>query len=268
MQNTYTNTMTTSSNLLRTGSSKVEQIPVMWVLPKEVTPQCKLVIWLAGGFSKMQTVLPILELLALTGYVAVSFDSWERGSRATEEPDVVATRAWANFPLVAFPILGNGALEVLRVVDWAAKEFNLSAPFAVGGRSLGGDIAVAAAGLDPRMTCVAAIVATPDWKRPGMQVDGVLIGEGQPDAYASYFYNRINPITNPHSYAHCPALLFECGAEDDHVPPDGALRFQKILADVYFEKTNRIRVNLHPNLGHGSVPEMMDNCLVWFQEHI
>jgi uncharacterized protein len=260
--------MTTSSNSLQTGYGKVEQIPVMWVLPEKVTPQCKLVIWLAGGFSKMETVLPILELLALVGYVAVSFDSWERGSRATEEPDVVATRAWANFPLVAFPLLGNGALEVLRVVDWAAKEFNLSAPFAVDGRSLAGDIAVAAAGLDPRIACVAAIVATPDWKRPGMHVDGVLIGEGQPDAYASYFYNRINPITNPRSYAHCPAILFECGAKDDHVPPDGALRFQKILADVYGEKTNRIRVNLHPNLGHGSVPKMMDNCLAWFQKHI
>ena len=43
------------------------------------------------------------------------------------------------------------ALEVLRVMDWAAKAFDLAPPFLVGGASLGGGIAVAAAGLEPRI---------------------------------------------------------------------------------------------------------------------
>jgi len=77
---------------------------------------------------------------------------------------------------------------------------------------------VAAAGLDWRIGCVAAIVATPDWKRPGMRVDS-------------------------------------------------ALRFQRSLADVYGKMQARVRVNLHPGVGHAMVPAMLDNCVTWFEEH-
>lgn len=259
--------MTTSSGPIRTGAARVEQIPVSWALPERVERHSRLVIWLAPGLAKMEAVLPVLERLALAGYVAVSFDSWERGARATENPATLMPRVWANWPLAAWPIHGNGALEVLRVVDWAAKEFAVSPPFAVGGNSLGGDIAVAAAGLDRRIGCVAVTVATPDWKRPGMRVDGALVAPGEPDAYASYFYDRINPLTNLRSYSHRPAIAFECGADDDHVPADGAIRFQSALADVYGEMKARVRVNLHPGVGHSTVPAMMANCIAWLREH-
>lgn len=259
--------MSTSSGSVRTGSAKVEQIPVIWALPERVVPASRLVIWLAPGLSKMEAVLPVLERLASAGFVAVSFDSWERGSRATETTETLLPRVWANWPLVAWPIHGNGAIEALRVMDWAAKKFAVSPPFAIGGSSLGGDIAVAAAGLDRRVGCVATIVATPDWKRPGMHVDGSLVPAGEPDAYASYFYDRINPLTNLRSYSHRPAMAFECGEKDDHVPADGAIRFQTALADVYGEMKARVRVNLHAGVGHSSVPAMMDNCVAWLRQH-
>jgi len=252
----------------RSGSARVEQIPVIWELPERLTPTTKLVIWLPAGLATMETARPVMLRLAAVGYLAVSFDSWERGSRSTEALESLMPRVWANFPQVAWPLYGNGALELMRVADWAARAFGVTPPFAVGGVSAGGDIAVAAAGLDPRMACVAAVVATPDWRRPGMHVDGQLVGSGEPDAYAAWLYERINPITNPGSYAHRPAMLFECGAQDDHVPADGAQRFQQALAPVYALDEARIRVTLHSGVGHDTVPEMLDNCMAWLRTHV
>ncbi len=72
---------------------------------------------------------------------------------------------------------------------------------------------------------------------------------------------------NVRSYAHRPATTFECGDDDDHVPPDGALRFQRALADVYGEMQARVGVKLHPDVGHATVPALIDNGLAWFTEH-
>ena len=256
--------MTESRPPLRRGTARVEQIPVTWAAPERSEPAAKLVIWLAPGLMEMQAVEPVLERLAYAGYLAVSFDSWARGSRCLESLETLMPRAAANFPLVAWPVLGHGALEVLRVADWAARTFDVAAPFAVGGDSLGGDIAVAAAGLDPRIGCVATTVATPDWRRTG----GPLV-PGVPDAYARYFYDRIDPLTNVASYAHRPALAFECGALDDRVPPDGARRFVAALAGVYGDAAaSRLRLTLHPGVGHESVSAMMENCLDWLRRHV
>jgi dienelactone hydrolase len=251
----------------RAGGATFEDIPVIWALPPESTATPQLVIWLAGGLEPMQTTLPMLERLTSAGFAAVSFDSAGRGSRAPQDIEAVWPRALANWPNVVWPITAQGALETLRVIDWAARAFDLKRPYAVGGQSAGGDIAIAAAGLDPRISCVASVVATPDWRRPGMHADGELVPPGEPDAYARYLYNRINPLTNLRSYAHRPAMTFECGADDDHVPADGALRFQAALAPIYGRASNLLRVNLHPGVGHQYAPAMLDNCIEWLEAH-
>lgn len=227
----------------------------------------RLVAWLPGGIGGMNAASRELEALAEEGFVAVSFDSWRRGTRAREAMNVFFPRSMADFARVVWPIIGNAALETLRVLDWAAREFHLAPPFFVGGHALGGDAAVAAAGLDPRIGCVAAITATPDWTRPGMHADGQPVGVGEPDAYARWFYERMDPVTHPDAYAHRPAIAFECGERDDHVPADAALRFRSVLAPVYGEAQDRLRVIRHPGAGHEYTPEMWQNCLAWFREH-
>jgi uncharacterized protein len=255
--------VTRSIRTLRRGTDRAEQIPITWVAPEQADGAAKLVIWLAPGLMEMEAVEPMMERLAQAGYLAVSFDSWGRGSRCRESPDTLMPRVAANFPLVGWPPLGQGALEVLRVADWAARRFAVAAPFAVGGDSLGGDIAVAAAGLDPRIGCVATTVATPDWRRTGGP-----LAPGAPDAYAQYFYDRIDPLTNVASYAHRPAMAFECGAIDERVPPAGARRFVEALAGVYGDDAaSKLRVTLHPDVGHETTSAMIDNCLDWLRQH-
>ena len=243
------------------------EIPVIWVSPEKPGRTSPVVIWLAPGISGTEETLPELERFAAEGYLAVSFDSWARGSRAKDSIDVLFPIAMSNWPFYGWPILGIGAMETLRVMDWAARQFGSERPFSVGGVSLGGDIAVAAAGLDKRMTCVAVANATPDWRRPGMHADGKLVGPGTPDAYAKLLYDRINPLTNLSSYGHRPAMSFECGADDVHVPADGALRFRTALAGLYAGATERLQVNLHPTVKHEFTPAMLENCIRWVNKY-
>lgn len=251
------------------GTARIEQVPVTWVAPAAADGPRKLVVWLAPGLSATNVVEPVLARLAREGYLAVSFDSWGRGSRCREPLEDLMPRVWANFPLVAWPLYAQGALEVLRVADWAVRTFDVAPRYAVGGNSAGGDIAVAAAGLDTRIACVATTVATPDWRRPGMHVGGELVAPGPPDAYARYLYDRIDPLTNLASFAHRPAIAFECGDDDDHVPPDGAERFVAALAPGYgADAGSRLRVTRHPGVGHATTPVMMDRCVDWLRQHV
>ncbi|MFO7546676.1 MAG: hypothetical protein R6W77_14375 [Trueperaceae bacterium] len=48
---------------------------------------------------------------------------------------------------------------------------------------------------------------------------------------------------------------------------DGALWFQRALASADGASQARVRVNLHPGVGHAVVPAMMDACVAWFEEH-
>jgi len=252
----------------RRGSAEVEHIPVMWVTPAREPEHPKLALWLSGGIAGMNASGRELDALADAGFVAISFDSFQRGTRAAEAMAAFYPRMIANFPQVAWPIYANSALETLRILDWAADEFGIEPPFYLGGHSAGGDIVVAAAGLDARIGCVAAICAAPDWRRPGMHAEGRLVGPGKPDAYARWLYEHVDPLTHVGAYSHRPAMTFECGADDDHVPPDGALRFREaLLAGPYADSPERIRVTLHAGMRHEYTPEMWEACLAWFRQH-
>jgi len=61
-----------------------------------------------------------------------------------------------------WPLAGRSVLESLRVLDWVDDHFGVAGPRVAGGVSTSGDVAVALAGVDPRIDRVAALVATPD----------------------------------------------------------------------------------------------------------
>ncbi|MGR6913428.1 hypothetical protein ACU635_04165 [[Actinomadura] parvosata] len=112
-------------------------------------------------------------------------------------------------------------------------------------------------------------MATPDWTRPGMRDlrdPDRLLPQGQAGAYAQWFYDRLDPLTHLDAYAHGPAIAFECAADDTHVPPDGALRFRDALRHAHPEAGERVRVTLHPGLGHidgAKDPELIGRCVAW-----
>src|SRR6266508_3223777 len=149
------------------------------------------------------------------GFVAVSLDPWRHGQRGTESGEQIARRVFGNFRRHMWPILGQTTLDS-RVVDWAMADLHAGPEVVAGGVSMGGDVAVALVGIDNRITRVAAIVATPDWTRPGMTdlFDPYrVLPQGQADAYPQWFHDQLDPLTHLHAYAHGPAITFECGAD-------------------------------------------------------
>jgi uncharacterized protein len=259
---------TVTSSDSRLTSEWVEGIPVVWSAPKTPRTPNPLAIWLNGlAGTKEQLDRNLLELSS-HGFVAVSFDAWQHGQRGIETKAELVKRVFGQFRRSMWPILGQSVLDTSRVIDWATSRFSLTGGVSMGGFSMGGDIAVAAAGFDPRIDCVAAIIATPDWLRPGMQdASGRDIDQGSDDVYSRFFYDAFNPMTHLAAYSRCPAIAFECGAADQHVPPEAALRFQAALKDTYSRDPGRLRVNLEPGIGHEVTWTAWKKSLDWLLAH-
>lgn len=261
--------MSSSPQSSTSSSALVDRIPVIWFEPQTRRPTRQLMIFLPPLGGSKELVVPYLQDLADAGFVALSFDPWQHGERSTESQMEIWTRVFGNFRRHMWPILGQTTLDLLRIIDWAVVTLDVEPHIFLGGLSMGGDIAVAAAGLDHRIERVVAIIATPDWLRPGMQdlsKPGTILPPGEPDAYAQYFYDHLNPLTHLVAFAHGPAIHFVCGEQDTHVPSDGAFRFQTALREAYPVAGDHVQVTLVPGLGHmdfaKSKPWWSD-CLGW-----
>ena len=149
------------------------------------------------------------------------------------------------------------------VIDWAIKNLGVDNEVGIGGTSMGGDISVAAASVDWRIRAVAAIVGTPDWMRPGS-----FEFPGTPDHIAQDCYDRRNPLTHLELYKGLPAITFESGDIDHQVPAANGEQFIKELRPMYASCPERLRMTRHPNVGHGFVQPMMDNCIQWFERFL
>jgi dienelactone hydrolase len=253
---------------LRNGTADVDGIPVVWVQPEDHDGAARIALWLPWLTGTKEDTIPFLQGLASRGFTAVSFDLWQHGERGTETAEQMASRVFGGFRRHMWPILGQTTLDALRITDWAAAEFGPT-DMAAGGVSAGGDIAVALAGIDQRISRVAAIAATPDWTRSGMRDisdPSRVVPQGEPGAYAQWFYNQLDPLSHLNNYAHAPAIAFECGADDTHVGPEAALRFRDALAKAYPDAGTGVQVRLHPGIGHleaGQNPALFQNCLAW-----
>jgi dienelactone hydrolase len=250
-------------------SSVVDGIPVLWTEPSGGAVGQRLALWLPYLSGTKESVSPFLGQLAEEGFFAMSFDPWEHGERSTETTEQLMGRVFGKFRTHMWPILGQSTLDALRVIDWAINEHGVSTDVVAGGVSMGGDISVALAGVDQRVTRVAAIAATPDWARPGMREIGgsaAVVDQGQADTYAQWFYSHLDPLTHLSAYAHAPAIAFECGGGDTHVPADGAFRFKEALTTAFPDAAGKVAISVHPGLDHFAAAQdrgIADRCLAW-----
>ncbi len=243
--------------------ASVGDIPLVWLEPERAEERT-LVIWLPGFSGTKEAMEPYLVDLAKAGFVALSFDPHQHGERMIESLEELRTRIRGNLRRYFWPILAQTAEDASRVIDWAIPHLGVGERVGMGGISAGGDASVAAAGVDPRIGVVAAGVATPDWLRPGS-----FEPPGEPDEAAQARYDRRNPLTNLEAYRHRPAISFQCGAQDEQVPPSGALRFAKALrGEIYATSPERLEVVLHEGVPHRFTDESWRNCVAWFQRHL
>lgn len=247
---------------LQTLRASVEGIPILVIAPPE-TKGRPLVIWLTGFSGQKESVEAHLREFARLGFVALSFDPHQHGERRTETKEELVKRVRGNIRRFFWPILARTAEETPKVIDWAVKTLGVRPEVGMGGISMGGDISVAAAGVDRRIVAVSACVATPDWLRPGS-----FEPPGEPDAAAQADYDRRNPLTHLPLYAHRPAIAFQSGAVDQQVPPDGGTRFVAALQPLYAGAADRLVVNLEPDVPHRFTPRMLEKSAQWFTKHL
>ncbi len=240
----------------------VADIPLLWAEPATHAPR-KLVIWLPGFSGSKESVQNNLLDLAAAGFVGLSFDPCQHGERRSESVEALRARVRGNIRRYFWPILAQTAEETPQIIDWAVHTLGAVPLAGMGGISMGGDIAVAAAGVDQRIRAVAACIATADWLRPGS-----FEPPGEPDAVAQACYDRRNPLTHLELYRHRPAISFQCGAQDQQVPPDGAQRFVAALHPIYAEQPEQLEVFCQPDTPHKFTEVMWQSGLRWFAKYL
>lgn len=244
------------------NKATISNIPLIWTEPQQA--EKKLVIWLPGFSGTKEAMEPYLADLAEAGFLALSFDPFQHGERRIESLNELRTRIRGNIRRYFWPILAQTAEETPVIIDWAIEHLGVQQTVGMGGISMGGDISVAATAVDSRIGVVAAGIATPDWLRPGS-----FEPPGQPDETAQACYDRRNPLTHLNDYRHCPAISFQCGAEDQQVPPDGALRFIEALKqEIFADCPERLEAVLHKDVAHAFQDKSWHNCVRWFQKHL
>lgn len=204
-------------------------IPIMVREPSGGAAGRPVALWIPWLTGAKEAVAPTLERLAERGFVAVSVDPWQHGSRARETKEQMMSRVFSAFRFHFWSILGHTVLDALRVLDRCVSELSTSQRVVAGGVSMGGDVALALAGVEPRISRVATIASTPDWTRPGMtwlEQPDRLVDQGTADAQARWFYEAFDPLRNVSRYLQRPALQLISGANDRHVPGEASVRFR------------------------------------------
>jgi len=143
-------------------------IPVIYIEPDSsvMAPLKKLAIFLTGLGGTKEYQVTFLQEIASRGYVALAFDNARHGERGSEPTGELARKVFANMRKEGWKVLGQTVLDISTVIDWAVDTLGAAPQVRMGGISMGGDISIAVAGIDPRIVRVAPIITTPDWLRP------------------------------------------------------------------------------------------------------
>jgi len=212
---------------VRQGEDVVDGVPIVWRAPD--APTAILVHVPAFGQTK-ERALPILDHAQSLGFAAIALDAYQHGARGTEDRAALAERVFGNFRREMWTIIGETALDVPRVVEWARSQLGADLPVHLTGLSMGGDVVVAAAPSIERVRSVNAVIATPDWERPGMRdiATDEIVPQGSPDAKAQFFFDALQPLSHPERYRDL-LTHFIVGELDRHVPAEAAHRFRTIV---------------------------------------
>lgn len=247
-------------------SRRLGDVPVLECLPAGA-PARGLVIWIPPLGGDKERYADRLEGLARRGFLAVGIDPRRHGGRADRPADALFDQVMTSFRATMWPILGGTVLDAAEVIDAELAIHGLGGPVLAGGVSMGGDIAVALAGIDPRVSRVAAVAATPDWTRPGMTRIGRpddVIDQGTSGAGGQWLRDHLEPLTHTDRYCRDLEIRLDVGGADTHVPGEAAHRFAAALSRG--PRRPSIDVIDHHGADHRQMchdPRILEGALSW-----
>jgi uncharacterized protein len=203
--------------------------------------------------------MPLLDLLTQSGLAALAIDPWGFGERDHDHSRPRFQHVFGNFRRCMWPILGQTGLDLSRAIDWSQQQFGIGLPVVLSGLSMGGDIAITAAGIDQRVAGVFAVGSTPDWLRPGMADDmdpPQLMPPGEADLYAQFFYDSLDPMTHTERYLRDVRLHLVCGERDTHIHAEASLRFKAQVTKASPEAGERFTVDVLAGVNHSGITDL------------
>lgn len=245
---------------------RIGDVPVLEHLPGGQEAR-GLVVWIPPLGGDKERYAAQLEELAQRGYAAVGIDPRRHGERADLPAGRLSELVMSRFRATMWPILGGTVLDAMAVIDEELAAHRTGGPVLAGGVSMGGDIAIALAGVDPRVTRVAAIAATPDWTRPGMTPigrPGRVIGQGEATAAGQWLRDHLEPLTHADRFRRDLVIRLDVGGADTHVPGEAAHRFAAALSQG--PRRPQIDVLDHPGSDHPEMchdPQVLEAALSW-----
>ena len=231
----------------------VDLIPVYYVTPEgyQEGDDMKICIFLSGLSGNKESILmQYAPYILENGYTAVIFDHYMHGERANiQDPVTILTASqeevtalqmqilgtcFENMYRYGWEILGNSALDTLRVLDYFYNNFPV-VDSVMGGHSMGGDTSLVVAGLDRRVNRILCQVTAPDWLRPGMHYLNENYGDvalpsdpGEPDAKSTFYFMNFSPSMNLDRYMNGDIeAMFVCGELDSHNNPNWVYTFRE-----------------------------------------
>jgi len=234
----------------------VNDIPIAFCRPDKNKSNNSIAVWLPWLGGDKETGAKELQKLALHGYFAISIDPWLHGDRSGDLQEAVRTLVFQEFRKYMWQILGITTLDVFRSIDWAIDTFKLNRNVAAGGLSMGGDIDIALAGIDSRVSKVAALASSPDWERPGMTDvlnSNKVINQGKSSNFGNWLFSKLNPMSNLDSFKRPLNMHVELGELDTHINPQWMLDFKNGLSGDYKNAEHNIEIVINSGCNHVSL---------------
>jgi uncharacterized protein len=244
-----------------------DNIPIAFCRPDKNKCNNAIAVWLPYLGGDKETGAKELQKLASCGYFSISIDPWLHGERKGELKEEIRALVFKEFRNYMWQILGITTLDVYRIIDWAIDTFNLNENVVVGGVSMGGDIAIALAGIDSRVKKVATIASSPDWERPGMtdvMDSNEVINQGKSTNFGKWLYRKLNPMLNLNSFCRPLKLHVELGELDTHINPQWMLDFKNGLCTDYSNAEHNIEIVVNNGFDHISLlqnQEIIDKAI-------
>jgi len=235
--------------------------------PADTSVQLPLVVWQHGLTGQISDFTTEINELAALGYLVLSVDAYRHGGDSFSTGETggeiynrhVSTSDWDNQMFTTTAITMN---NVKIMVDYCYENYNLFPTYSSGGFSMGGDISIALACIDPRLMVVVGNVTSPDWLRP---VDGLV--KGTRTRITEQRYAQYDPLTNVSKLAgREPYITFEQSENDTLIDISYSQDF-KAATDLFYLDTSKVRIINHLGLSHALNPSQWANALNWFETY-